>query len=92
MGFIKERIKNHVKEKIHPRILYKIDILKADLKKKFTIAWLFFIGILLILQGIVRLLPYLINVPEYVGFFVIGIIILIVAFIYQFRSRKKNYY
>ncbi len=81
-----------MKERLHPRILHKIDVLKADLKKKFTIAWLFFIGALLLFQGFVRLLLHLIDIPEYIGFFSIGVLVLIIAFVYHFRSRKKEYY
>ncbi len=89
MNDIKNKIKERVREKIHPRAIEKYDLLKADIKKRFTMAWLFFLGAVLIFQGIVRLVPYLIDIPEYVGFFAVGGLVLIFAVFYTFRNKKK---
>ena len=90
MRSLKEKIKIHVKEKIRAQLLDSIELLRFEMRKRFTLAWLFFLGILLIFQGIVRLLPHLVNVPEYFSFFVIGGILLFVAFVYSFSNRHPN--
>ncbi len=92
MSFLKEKIKNHIKEKLTVKALHRIDAIKAEMKKKFTIFGLFILGILLIIQGFIRLLPNFFGVPDYFGFFMIGSIVLIIAFIYYLRNKKKHSY
>ena len=88
MGELREKIKNHVREKLHPRTIEKFDLLKADMKKRFTSAWLFFLAAVLILNGVIRFFPKLFNIQEYMGFFIFGVILFIIAVIYSFRRRR----
>ena len=88
---VKDKIKNQVKEKkelFQAKILDHVESIKKEMRKKFTIAWLFLLGALLIFQGIVRLFPKVVEVPEYIGFFIMGGIVLSVAVIYGFVGRK----
>ena len=90
---IKEKFENHVKDRkdlLKAKVNYKIETLKDDLRKKFTIASLLIVGVLLIFQGIVRFFPIVFNIPEYFGFFLFGGALVILGLIYYFRSRKKD--
>ena len=90
---IKEKLENHIKDRkdlFKAKVNYKIETLKDDLRKKFTIASLLIVGVLLIFQGIVRFFPIIFNIPEYVGFFLFGGVLVILGLIYYFKNRKKD--
>lgn len=85
MNELREKIKNRVKER-KEKIIDRIDSLKFEMRKRFTIVWLLIIGLLLIFQGFVRFLPKILEVPEYVAFFIVGGIVLVVAIVYYFKG------
>ena len=93
MGFFRDRIVNHVmdkKERLHNKVLLKLESVKLELRKKFTIAGLFILGILLILQGLNKLFLKFLDIPEYIGFFVLGGILIIAGTIYYLINRKSK--
>ena len=92
MNQIKDKILNHVKDKkelIQSKLIERVESVKMDLKKKFTIASLLVIGGLMIIQGFIRFLPGVLMVPEYFVFFFVGGIFLLIGILYYWKSWRE---
>ena len=84
---LKKEVSAHLANVTQEAAKIKIDEVKHTMKRTFTMLGLFGLGLLFMLLGFAKYLPNILSISEGAAFFLIGLILILIALIYRAGGR-----
>jgi hypothetical protein len=84
---LKKEVSAHLASVTQEAAKIKIDDVKHSMIKAVTMLGLFGLGLLFMLLGFAKYLPNIVSISEGAAFFLIGLILIIIALIYRAGGR-----